>query len=81
MRGLNTTPIFIQYNSEYIDDYGVWKVLLSELNSVREHSMLDKDSRSFIPFIGVYMLINDVQVAPEDVLILDTETTGLSYKD
>lgn len=27
------------------------------------------------------MLINDVQVAPEDVLILDTETTGLSYKD
>lgn len=27
------------------------------------------------------MLINDVQVAPEEVLILDTETTGLSYKD
>lgn len=42
LRWLNTTPIFIQYNSEYIDDYGVWKVPLSELNSVREHSMLDK---------------------------------------
>lgn len=33
---------FIQYNGEYIDDYGVWKVPLSELNSVREPSMLDK---------------------------------------
>ena len=27
---------------EYIDDYGVWKVSLSELNSVRDPSMLDK---------------------------------------
>ena len=33
---------FIQYNGEYIDDYGVWKVSLSELNSVRDPSMLDK---------------------------------------